>query len=89
MDTPIVGKKEDGWSGRTSQNDRGKDEKRYRDLEILLARNWFCFKVLLCALFQTMHINVTLELKDFLPKNRKKRQLNVVQRKKQFEEKNK
>lgn len=43
MDIPIVGKKEDGWSDRISQNDRGKDEKRYRDLEILLARKLVLF----------------------------------------------
>lgn len=38
MDIYIVGKKEDGWRDRTRQNDSGKDEKRYKDLEILLAR---------------------------------------------------
>ena len=38
MDDHLVGKKEDGWSDKTRQNDRTKDEKRYKDLEILLAR---------------------------------------------------
>lgn len=38
MDGHLVGKKEDGWSDRTRPNDKGKDEKRYNDLEILLAR---------------------------------------------------
>ena len=38
MDGHLVGKKEGGWSDRTRQNDRAKDEKRYKDLEILLAR---------------------------------------------------
>lgn len=49
MDINLVGKKEDGWSGRTSRNGKGKDEKRCKDLEILLARQLIQFKMLSCV----------------------------------------